>query len=351
MLIGYLKSDDPRIPFSESSIAKLKKKGFDIKIDSSFGPFPDIESQDKTSLIKEADFVVSASPLSKEMYDLAKSGAHIISIFAPYHPDFDTSIVKRSDVNYYSLDMIPRSTLAQSVDVLSSMASLAGYSAVLLAADKLPRQIPLMMTAAGTIKPANILVLGAGVAGLQAIATAKRLGGRIEAFDVRSAVKEEVESLGAKFIEVPGAKDDIAAGGYAVLQTPEYIAKQKAELLKSLVKTDIVITTAQVRGRKAPTLIDDDMVSQMPKGAVIIDMASSTGGNVTCSVDKKEITKNGVTIIGDSSLYLRCLDDASSLLANNFANYISFFSISESRVVDNTHEILSTSNITGYSKK
>ena len=199
-----------------------------------------------------------------------------------YQPLFNYDLMKQwaeKNITIFSLDMIPRTTRAQSMDVLSSQANIAGYKAVLEAANIYPRYFPMFMTAAGSITPAKVLILGAGVAGLQAIATARRLGAVVEVFDTRPAVKEEVMSLGAKFIEVEGAADASKAGGYAVEQTEEYKQKQQQKIADSIAKADIVITTAQIPGKKAPILITDAMLNAMKPGSVIIDFAAATGGN------------------------------------------------------------------------
>ncbi|MEO6831972.1 MAG: NAD(P) transhydrogenase subunit alpha, partial [Chitinophagaceae bacterium] len=222
----------------------------------------------------------------------------------------------------FSMDTIPRTTRAQSMDVLSSQANIAGYKAVLLAASQYCRYFPMFMTAAGSIPPAKVVILGAGVAGLQAIATAKRLGAVIEVSDTRPAVKEEVMSLGAKFIEVEGAADASKAGGYAVEQTEEFQARQKARLAESVKKSDIIITTAQIPGRKAPVIITKEMVASMRPGSVIVDLASSTGGNVEGTRDNETVMINGVTIIGNSNLSATAPADASKVYAKNVLNFL-----------------------------
>nr|MDQ3016527.1 NAD(P)(+) transhydrogenase (Re/Si-specific) subunit alpha [Bacteroidota bacterium] len=221
-----------------------------------------------------------------------------------------------------SMDMIPRTTLAQSMDVLSSMASVAGYKAVLTAAQQLPRYFPMMITSAGSIRPAKVLVIGAGVAGLQAIATSRKLGAVVEAFDVRQAAKEEVESLGAKFVQVEGAKDDKGAGGYAVEQSEEFLNRQRAEVQSRAAKSDVIICTAQIRGRKAPILIEADTIALMRHGSVIVDLAASTGGNCALTENDKTIKKFGVTIIGNSSLDKDMVEDASHMYGNNLLNLL-----------------------------
>ena len=268
-----------------------------------------------------------------------------ISFYQPFVNDEKVKELEGAKVKAFSMDMIPRTTLAQSMDVLSSMASIAGYKAVLLAAEKLPRYFPMMMTAAGTVRPSTVLILGAGVAGLQAIATAKRLGAKVEAFDVRAAVKTEVESLGAKFVEVEGATDDKDAGGYAVQQTEEYKQKQKEKIHERVKNADVVVCTAQLRGRPAPTLVTAQMVKDMKPGSVIIDMAASTGGNCELSENNADIMAENVRIIGDSFLFNNALEDASALLANNIQSFVSTFVKEGDLVVDYDNEIIAKSQV------
>jgi NAD(P) transhydrogenase subunit alpha len=228
--------------------------------------------------------------------------------------------------------MLPRTTRAQSMDVLSSQANIAGYKAVLHAANIFPRYFPMFMTAAGSIAPAKVLILGAGVAGLQAIATARRLGAVVEVFDTRPAVKEEVMSLGAKFVEVDGAADVSKAGGYAVEQTEEYKQKQQQRITEAIAKADIVITTAQIPGKKAPVLITDEMLAQMKKGSVIMDLASATGGNTTVTKDNETFLHNGVTIVGNSSLQSTMPYDASKMYGKNVLNFLQLIIDKEGKV-------------------
>ena len=218
--------------------------------------------------------------------------------------------------------MIPRTTRAQSMDVLSSQANIAGYKAVLLAANLFPKYFPMFMTAAGSIPPAKILILGAGVAGLQAVATARRLGAVVQVFDTRPAVKEEVMSLGAKFIEVEGAADASKAGGYAVEQTTEFLQKQKEKIVESVAKSDIIITTAQIFGKKAPVLISEEMIADMKSGSVIIDLAAATGGNTSVTKNDETINYNGVTIVGNSNLPATMPFDASKMYGKNICNFL-----------------------------
>ena len=218
--------------------------------------------------------------------------------------------------------MVPRITRAQSMDILSSMATISGYKAVLDAAINLPRFFPMFMTAAGTIRPSKILILGAGVAGLQAIATARKLGAVVEAFDVRSEVKEQVESLGGRFVEVEGSKENEGAGGYAVEQTEEYKKKQRQLIQDHAKKANVVITTAQIPGRKAPILITKDTVENMIPGSVIVDLASSTGGNCELTKNNEIIEVNKVKIIGNSNFPSEMPADASKMYGNNIINFM-----------------------------
>jgi NAD(P) transhydrogenase subunit alpha len=208
------------------------------------------------------------------------------------------------------------------MDVLSSQANIAGYRAVLVAASMFPRYFPMFMTAAGSIAPAKVLILGAGVAGLQAIATARRLGAVVEVFDTRPAVKEEVMSLGAKFVEVEGAADASSAGGYAVEQTEEYKQKQQQKIADAIAKADVVITTAQIPGKKAPILITEAMVDNMKHGSLIVDLASATGGNTPFTKNNETITHNGVTILGNSNLPSGMPYDASRMYGKNILNFL-----------------------------
>jgi len=238
----------------------------------------------------------------------------------------------KQNLTTFSLDMLPRTTRAQTMDVLSSQANIAGYKAVLLAANIFPRYFPMFMTAAGSIPPAKLLILGAGVAGLQAIATARRLGAIVEVFDTRPAVKEEVMSLGAKFIEVEGAADASKAGGYAVEQSADFLQKQKAKIAESIAKADIVITTAQIQGKPAPILITTEMIGAMKKGSVIIDIASATGGNTELTKDNETIVHKGVQIIGNSALASNMPYDASKLYGKNVTNFLQLITNNEAGV-------------------
>lgn len=275
----------------------------------------------REEVLKKADVLVCIHPPQLEEMSLL-SGKVLVGFFQVWQfpEQLQSMIASKSTV--FSLDLLPRTTRAQSMDVLSSQANIAGYKAVLLAANTYPRYFPMFMTAAGSIPPAKVLILGAGVAGLQAIATAKRLGAVIEVFDTRPAVKEEVMSLGAKFIEVEGAADASKAGGYAVEQSAEFMERQKQKIAESVAKANIIIATAQIPGRKAPVLITDEMIRQMKPGAVIIDLAASTGGNADHTLNGETISIHGVTIIGNSALPSTMPSDASKLYGKNMLNFL-----------------------------
>jgi len=242
-----------------------------------------------------------------------------------FNPLWDTELVKTfldKGITTFSLDLIPRTTRAQAMDILSSMATVSGYMAVLEAASKLPTFFPMFMTAAGTIRPANVLILGAGVAGLQAIATSRKLGAQVQVFDVRSAVKEEVMSLGGKFVEVEGAAEDKAAGGYAIEQTEEYKKKQQEAINDVAAKSNVIICTAQIPGRKAPILVPAEAVDRMKTGSVIIDLAASTGGNCELTKNDEIIVHKGVTIVGESNYPAQKPIDASRMFGKNVLNFM-----------------------------
>lgn len=279
----------------------------------------------RSEVLSKAELLSTIMPLETDEYKKLSGDCIVISSFHPYNSLEKTKNAAVGNLTVFSMDMIPRITLAQAMDVLSSMASIAGYKAVILAANHLPKYFPMLTTAAGSIPPAKVLVMGAGVAGLQAIATAKRLGSVVQAFDTRLAAKEEVESLGAKFVEVEGARDDKAAGGYAVEQTEEYKQKQREKIFEEAVKADVIITTAQLRGKTAPILITKEMVEKMREGSVIVDLASSTGGNCELTEDNKTVVKHGVTIIGNSELAADVPNHASQLFSRNIHNFIKTF--------------------------
>ena len=276
----------------------------------------------RQEVMEQADLLVQISAPGEDILKKLKQGQVWVS---EYQPLWNQDLVKSfrsKGLTSFSMDTIPRITRAQAMDVLSSMATVAGYKAVLDAAMHLSTFFPMFMTAAGTIRPASVLVLGAGVAGLQAIATARKLGAQVEAFDVRSAVKEEVMSLGARFVEVEGSTEDASAGGYAVEQTEEYKKRQQEAINQHAIKANVLICTAQIPGRKAPLLIPKEVVENMQPGSVIVDLAASSGGNCELTENNKVITRHGVTIIGQSGYPSQMPRDASKMFGKNLTNFL-----------------------------
>ena len=352
MKLGFLKDSEPRVSITPSTLDKYIKLDHKIFIENNAGilsGFSDSDYEDaklcsRKYIYENCDIIVSVNstsiPLLKELKNKL-----IISNFS-INPDKQnlSKELTKNNITAYDLSMIPRTTIAQSMDILSSMAGLSGYKSIIKAAELIPKIFPMTITAAGSIKPVKVVVLGAGVAGLQAIATAKRLGAIVEASDPRQAAKEEVLSLGAKFIEVKGAVEDDSAGGYAVKQSKEYLEKQKEEVSKRLIEADVVVTTAQVFGSKSPILISKEIVNKMKSGSVIIDLASSTGGNCELTKDSKIIVQNGVKIVGNSYLASELSHDASNLFSNNIFNFISYI-IKEDNLIDEKDDILKSCKI------
>lgn len=276
----------------------------------------------RTDIIAQADVLLSVNALPDAEISLLRTGVVLLGVYQPLFHAATMRTWAGKGLVTFSLDTLPRTTRAQSMDVLSSQANIAGYKAVLLAAQVYPRYFPMFMTAAGSIPPAKVLILGAGVAGLQAIATARRLGCVVEVFDTRPAVKEEVMSLGARFVEVEGAADASKAGGYAVEQSAEFQQRQQTKIAEHAAKADVLITTAQIPGKKAPVLITKAMIGQMRPGSVIVDLAAATGGNTECTRNDASIVENGVTIIGNSALYNMAPADASKLYSKNLQHFL-----------------------------
>ncbi len=333
MIIGLLREPSPetRVSLLPEHVVILKKWNTTVLVETASGEkaFATDEKyleagasiSSREDILRNATVILSINPLSS--IDLNNIKAKILLGF--YQPLYFATMIKewaQKGLTVFSMDMLPRTTRAQSMDVLSSQANIAGYKAVLKAANLFPRYFPMFMTAAGSVAPAKLLILGAGVAGLQAIATAKRLGAVVEVFDTRPAVKEEVMSLGAKFIEVDGAADAANAGGYAVEQSEEFMQRQKEKIAESVAKADIIITTAQIPGRKAPILITEQMIAVMKNGSVIIDIAAATGGNTALTVNNQTIVYNGVSIVGNSLLAADMPSDASKLYGKNIINFL-----------------------------
>lgn len=276
----------------------------------------------RKDILASADVVLSIHPPSEEDIAGARAGAVWLGVYDPLTRPGVIGQMAARGLTVFSMDFIPRTTRAQSMDVRSSQASIAGYKAVLLAAYSYCRYFPMLMTAAGSIPPAKVLVLGAGVAGLQAIATARRLGAVVEVFDTRPAVREEVMSLGGRFVEVEGARDASGAGGYAVEQSADYLERQNQKIAQSVAKADIIITTAQIPGKKAPVLITRAMVETMKPGSVIVDVASSSGGNTELTRDDDTVQYKGVAIVGNANLPSAMPSDASKLYGKNILNFL-----------------------------
>ena len=328
--------DEKRVPLVPAGADRLVKAGASIAIESGLGASIGLSDEaytkvgvtiasDRASALSEADLVLRLRKPASEDVRQMKRGAILISYLDPFNerPLIDTISV--AGVQAISMEMIPRTTIAQKMDALSSQANLAGYIAVILAASHAPKILPMMMTPAGTISPSRVFVIGAGVAGLQAIATAKRLGARVEAFDTRPVVEEQVASLGAKFVKVDLGDTGQTKDGYARELTEEQLAKQREAMAKACANADIVITTAQVFGRKAPVIITEAMIERMKPGSVILDMAVETGGNVEGSKVDEVVDKNGVKILGFSNLPGRVPEHASQMYSSNLINLLEHF--------------------------
>ncbi|GAA0556423.1 Re/Si-specific NAD(P)(+) transhydrogenase subunit alpha [Chitinophaga japonensis] len=334
MIAGVLKekTGETRVALVPEIVKQLVRQSVTVWVEAGAGAqafYPDEAYTEAGAVIKpaadilqQADLLLGLGLSDHHIREAIPEGKTLAGIFQPL---YNTGLMQKAAtrrLTLFSLDTIPRTTRAQSMDVLSSQANIAGYKAVLLAAYTYSRYFPMFMTAAGSIAPAKVLVLGAGVAGLQAIATARRLGAVVEVFDTRPAVKEEVMSLGGRFIEVEGAADASQAGGYAVEQTEAYKRRQEEKIADSIAKADIVITTAQIPGKPAPVLVTRAMLERMRPGAVIVDLAAATGGNTALTQDSSTVQHNGVTIIGNSALAATMPVDASKLYARNLFNFL-----------------------------
>jgi NAD(P) transhydrogenase subunit alpha len=338
MLIGVpaeIMDGETRVAITPETAKKLKAQGHTIRIQSGAGTAASVPDEAYVAAGSEitdaagayaADIVLKVRcPLDSEIPHV-KSGGVLIGMLNP----FDAAGLQRlaaAQLTSFALEAAPRTSRAQSMDVLSSQANIAGYKAVMLAANAYQRFMPMLMTAAGTVKAARVVILGVGVAGLQAIATAKRLGAVIEASDVRPSVKEQVESLGAKFIDVPYETDEereaaVGVGGYARPMPPSWLARQKDEVAKRVANADIVITTALIPGRAAPVLVTEDMVKAMKPGSVIVDLAAPQGGNCPLTEPGKTVVKHGVTLIGETNIASLVAADASALYARNLLDFL-----------------------------
>lgn len=342
-----------RVPIIPDVAKKLVNLGAEVVIESGMGlgsgyqdaQYTDVGAQvssDRSALLGSADIVLRIRKPELAEVSQLKSGSIHISFLDPFNEHELVKALAAQGVTAISMEMIPRTTRSQKMDALSSQANLAGYVMVLLAAQKLPRIFPMMMTPAGTLKPAKVFIIGAGVAGLQAIATAKRLGAKVTAFDTRPVVAEQVQSLGAKFLEIDLGETGQTADGYAKELTPEQIQLQRDAQKATIAESDVVITTAQVFGRAAPRIVTRDMVEGMSRGSVVVDMAAESGGNVEGSVANETVDINGVSVVGLGNLANEVAADASQMYAANLFNLVEDSWDEESKAfkVDFEHDIL-----------
>ena len=326
---------ETRVSLTLESAKKFLDKGLDVSIEKSFAEHLGSSEKDFEDLgvkvssrdegFSNAEIICSVRNISEEELEKIKAGTLLVSFLDPFNEKSLVKKIKEKNISAISMELIPRITRAQKMDALSSQANLAGYSAVIIASQELQKSLPMMMTAAGTISPSKVFVIGVGVAGLQAIATAKRLGAKVEAFDTRPVVEEQVKSLGARFVKIDIGETGETDQGYAKELTSEQIEMQREGMKKVCATSDIVITTAQVFGRPAPTLVTSEMVSAMSQGSVIVDMAVGTGGNVEGSIPHETIDINGVKIVGNTNLPGELPFHSSQVYSSNIFNLIDEF--------------------------
>jgi len=334
MIIGLPKEtrpDEARVGLTPDGVKKLSKKGFKILVERTCGlnaGFPDdtyvmegVELADART-VYSSEIVLKVHKPTQEEISLMKNGSVIVSHMEPYQKDGTLEKLAQAGIESLAMELIPRTSRAQSMDALSSQANIAGYRAVLEATNRYKRFFPLMMTSAGSSKPAKVLVLGAGVAGLQAIATAKRLGASVEAYDIRAEVKEQILSLGAKFVELDVGEEGSGQGGYAKELSVEAKKRQQSLLTERIKKSDIIISTANIPGRKAPVLITEEAVQGMRAGSVVIDMAAGSGGNCPLSEADRVVVKHGVTLVGFMNYPSMMAADSSAFYGNNLISLL-----------------------------
>jgi len=325
-----------RVPLIPPTADKLVKLGAELVVESGLGLTCRYEDSDyekvgaiistsKEEMLNSADIVLRLRKPPQDELELMKKGCIHVSYLDPFNESELVDKMAETGISAVSLEMLPRTTLAQKMDVLSSQANLGGYVSVIIGAEQLDKVLPMMTTPAGTIKPARVFIIGVGVAGLQAIATARRLGARVEAFDTRPVVEEQVKSLGAKFVKIDLGETGQTKDGYAKELTPEQVQKQKDGMAKACAMADIVITTAQLFGRPAPRIVDNTIIKQMQPGSVIIDMAVETGGNVEGSEVDKIVEIDGVKIVGLGNLPGRVAETASQVYSTNLGNFVDHF--------------------------
>ncbi len=335
---------EKRITITPEIAKKYINLGFDVSLIENYGVHLGIENEeylqlgvkilkDEKEVISNADVIVQQTLLSENNENILKEGQTFIGVLNPYINKEKINKLIKKNINLFSLELLPRITRAQSMDILSSQANLAGYKAVLDSFSYFEKAIPMMMTAAGTIPAAKVLVVGAGVAGLQAIATAKRMGAQVFATDVRMTSKEQVESLGGKFLTVEDAENLETEGGYAKEASEEFKKKQENLLSETLKKIDIVICTALIQGKKAPIIIKDNMINNMKAGSIIYDLAAIQGGNTALTKVDQVINKNGVKIMGDSNILNKLPTSASNLYAKNVFNFVSNLYDKENKLI------------------
>ena len=344
---------ETRVSLTLESAKKFLDKGLNISIEKSFAEhlgssdkdFEDlgVKTLNRDEGFASAEVVCSVRNLTENELDKINESTLLVSFLDPFNEKSLVKKIREKNISAISMELVPRITRAQKMDALSSQANLAGYSAVIIASQELQKALPMMMTAAGTISPSKVFVIGVGVAGLQAIATAKRLGAKVEAFDTRPVVEEQVKSLGARFVKIDIGETGETEQGYAKELTPEQIEMQREGMKKVCASSDIVITTAQVFGRPAPTLVTSEMVSAMSQGSVIVDMAVGTGGNVEGSIPNETIDLNGVKIVGNTNLPGELPFHSSQVYSSNIFNLIDEFWDEEEKQLnlDITDEILS----------
>jgi NAD(P) transhydrogenase subunit alpha len=336
-VIKEIKKGETRVAATPITIKNMIKDGLNVFVESGAGSGSFISDKeyeevgakvvkDASKLYSSADIVLAINPpenikSGRHQLDMLKNKACWISSGVPQNELDSVKKAIKKNISFFSLNLMPRITRAQKMDILSSQSSIAGYKAVLLAADSLSKMFPLMMTAAGTIQPAKMVVVGAGVAGLQAVATAKRLGAQVEVSDVRPAVKEQVESLGAKFIDVVDTSSE-DSGGYAKEASEDFKKKQAEELSKSIARADVVITTALIPGKKAPLIVTENMIKSMKTGSVIVDLAAEQGGNCALTKKGETVEKHGIKILGELNLPSRVSVHATQMYAQNIYNFL-----------------------------
>jgi len=335
-IIGSVKEDldqEKRISITPETVKKFTNLGFSINIEKSYADHLNINDDDykvsganivssKKEILEKSDIILKVSNPSIDEANIIKNKSILIGQFDVNHIENVINTLNKKQVSFFSLNLLPRISRAQSMDVLSSQANLAGYKAVIESFSKFEKAVPMMMTAAGTIPAAKVLVIGAGVAGLQAIATAKRMGAIVFATDVRAASKEQVESLGGKFLMVKGSEDLETKEGYAKETSDDFKKKQESLLGETLKKIDIVICTALIPGKKAPLIINENMIKNMKSGAIIYDLAADQGGNAAFTEVDKTVDKNGIKIIGDKNILNKLPISASNLYAKNLFNFV-----------------------------